>query len=58
MKKWNDVLIASTEGSQCSQVDLKTETKEVEGSEDCLYLNIYTPEVSARNLYLLIHLIM
>jgi para-nitrobenzyl esterase len=45
---WSGVLDASRPGNVCAQMDLRgTHT---EGSEDCLYLNIYTPSPAGARL--------
>ena len=36
--------MATKEGNKCIQKDLMT--RNLTGSEDCLYLNVYTPLVS------------
>lgn len=41
---WTGVRDAKQFGSKCVQFDLLTKT--VQGSEDCLYLNVYTPNVT------------
>lgn len=42
---WSGVLDALTEGSDCSQNHMIRHTPI--GSEDCLYLNVYTPQLNA-----------
>ncbi|CAG7821887.1 unnamed protein product [Allacma fusca] len=42
-KKWEGVRDAKNYGQRCIQRD--TNTKQVWGSEDCLFLNVFTPEV-------------
>ncbi|KAL7290040.1 hypothetical protein TKK_0015769 [Trichogramma kaykai] len=44
IKPWNGILKATKEGPNCIQKDF-VYTSEFTGSEDCLYLNVYTPEV-------------
>lgn len=46
--KWNDVLDATTQPDACIQKNLfmYDSLNEFVGSEDCLYLNVYTPKVS------------
>ncbi|KAK3912511.1 Juvenile hormone esterase, partial [Frankliniella fusca] len=43
-KPWSGVLEATTDPPACAQINLYSETKEVTGQEDCLYLNVYAPE--------------
>lgn len=43
---WEGVLNATKPGSRCIQSS--TESKEMVVSEDCLNLNIYTPQVRVR----------
>ncbi|XP_067007337.2 esterase FE4 [Anabrus simplex] len=43
MEPWSGVRDALREGNYCSQLDLQT--KQLGGSEDCLYLNIYSPQL-------------
>ncbi|KAK3919715.1 Venom carboxylesterase-6 [Frankliniella fusca] len=52
---WSDVRDAITEGSECMQQDQNT--GKMVGSEDCLYLNVYTPLRKEAKLpvYLFIH---
>lgn len=45
VKAWQGILKAQTEPPKCIQVDPFTRSKTVEGREDCLYLNVYAPEV-------------
>uniref|UniRef100_A0A4D5R9B5 Carboxylic ester hydrolase n=1 Tax=Scolopendra viridis TaxID=118503 RepID=A0A4D5R9B5_SCOVI len=40
---WNGVLDATEDGPSCTQLNFFT--KEYEGQEDCLYLNVYTPKL-------------
>ncbi|XP_058794277.1 juvenile hormone esterase-like [Phymastichus coffea] len=42
-ESWEDVLNATTEGSMCIQYNSTSST--VVGSEDCLYLNVFTPHI-------------
>ncbi|XP_045467881.1 venom carboxylesterase-6-like [Harmonia axyridis] len=39
---WEDVLPTKTDSPRCIQ----THSKEIVGQEDCLYLNVYTPQIS------------
>ena len=41
----NNVLLCTEERSECCQMDWRARNKKLIGSEDCLYLNVYTPEV-------------
>jgi para-nitrobenzyl esterase len=45
---WSGILDASRAGSACAQMRFRHPG--MEGSEDCLYLNIYTPEGAGRRL--------
>jgi para-nitrobenzyl esterase len=45
--KWTTTLDATRAGNECPQMNF---SGQVEGSEDCLYLNIYTPNPPAANL--------
>jgi len=40
---WNDILDATTNAEICTQRNIYVNQKEIVGSEDCLYLNVYTP---------------
>lgn len=42
---WDGVRDADKEGNMCTQWDLITGKTEPLGSEDCLYLNVHTPEI-------------
>lgn len=42
-KDWEGVKSATSFGSQCYQIDVITSL--MLGSEDCLYLNVFTPRV-------------
>jgi hypothetical protein len=46
-KPWQGILLAQKEPPMCTQRDPFTRAKKVEGQEDCLYLNVYTPHVSS-----------
>jgi len=48
MKPWPGVWNASSPGSKCIQYDHSSYL--IEGDEDCLYLNVYTPKVSDLNI--------
>lgn len=50
---WDGVYDAFYERSMCRQVDFVTNFIPI-GSEDCLHLNVYTPEVSTEYLTLVI----
>ncbi|XP_043476975.1 esterase FE4-like [Leptopilina heterotoma] len=45
--KWNGILSAHQEGNSCAQVDFQNN---INGKEDCLYLNVYTPYLDFNNL--------
>jgi carboxylesterase type B len=44
-KPWDEVLKAYNDAPMCIQRDPFRRDMEVDGSEDCLYLNVYAPEV-------------
>lgn len=46
VSKWHGTLRAQHEPPMCLQRNQFTRSKEIEGQEDCLYLNVYTPQVS------------
>lgn len=46
---WEGVKKATQHGPVCPQVDIFTEIL-IPGSEDCLYLNVYTPEINSETL--------
>lgn len=46
MESWENCLMAEEHGNQCIQYDLNA--NKVTGSEDCLFLNVYTPIVSVQ----------
>ncbi|XP_068617509.1 esterase B1-like [Battus philenor] len=48
-KPWNGVREAKKFGPKSYQVDVHIPTSPPIGSEDCLYLNIYTPEINPVN---------
>lgn len=43
--KWEDVLNTITDPPYCAQKNYLFANPKVEGSEDCLYLNVHTPQV-------------
>lgn len=45
VKHWQGVLSAQKEPPMCTQFDPFTRSTVVEGQEDCLYLNVYAPQV-------------
>ncbi|KAF2902810.1 hypothetical protein ILUMI_03375 [Ignelater luminosus] len=44
-KPWDGILDATKLHSVCPQINPVTENFEIIGNEDCLYLNVYTPQV-------------
>ena len=44
VKPWQGILLAQTEPPMCTQKDPFART-EIQGQEDCLYLNVYAPMV-------------
>ncbi|XP_063991352.1 uncharacterized protein LOC135169896 [Diachasmimorpha longicaudata] len=46
MSSWTGTRLADNDGSVCVQNDVLTHAQEYFGSENCLYLNVYTPKVS------------
>lgn len=46
-KMWPGILLAQTEPPMCTQANPFARSKKVVGQEDCLYLNVYAPEVLA-----------
>lgn len=47
VKPWDGVRSAKEFGSVCYQFDIVV-TKQVIGTEDCLYLNVYTPDIKPK----------
>lgn len=45
VKQWMGVLLAHREPPKCTQFDPFSRSTVVEGQEDCLYLNVYAPQV-------------
>lgn len=45
-KPWKEERLAVKDSEICIQRDPFRRDVEIEGSEDCLYLNVYTPHVS------------
>lgn len=43
-KPWKEVIKAEKDGSMCPQFDFNKNFT-IQGSEDCLYLNVFTPKV-------------
>lgn len=49
---WNTVIDATEDAPFCIQKNyLFNEHPPVEGKEDCLYLNVYTPKVRINNMF-------
>lgn len=48
VKPWQGLLVAQQEPPMCLQKDPFTRATKVEGQEDCLFLNVYAPQVSIR----------
>nr|QYA71947.1 carboxylesterase [Anoplophora glabripennis]QYA71999.1 carboxylesterase [Anoplophora glabripennis] len=46
VKPWNGILNATKIHAVCPQRDVYRRSKVIEGDEDCLYLNVYTPQAS------------
>ncbi|XP_014236579.1 esterase E4-like [Trichogramma pretiosum] len=46
VEPWQDIRDATTHGPMCAQVD--SQTQRLKGSEDCLYLNVYTRDLDGR----------
>lgn len=44
VQPWNDTLIAQSRPPHCLQFNPFIRSFDVEGQEDCLYLNVFTPE--------------
>ncbi|KAJ8984447.1 hypothetical protein NQ317_012511 [Molorchus minor] len=51
VSNWTDTLNATSEGSQCVQ-----DTNPVLGSEDCLFINVFTPNITAVNLTVMVYI--
>ena len=45
VKPWPGILLAQQEPPMCTQLNPFIRSRKVEGQEDCLYLNVYAPEV-------------
>lgn len=46
-KPWPGVLQATRPAAVCIQRDVYLHMKDITGSEDCLYANVYVPEVGS-----------
>lgn len=44
-KMWREILLAHKEPPMCTQANPFARSKTIRGQEDCLYLNVYAPEV-------------
>ncbi|KAI4500883.1 hypothetical protein M0802_004094 [Mischocyttarus mexicanus] len=49
MTAWNETRDASKDAEICTQRNIYTYQEEIVGSEDCLYLNVYTPRLPKTN---------
>lgn len=49
MTSWDGTLDARYDRSICTQRNIYTHQDEIVGTEDCLYLNVYTPRVPNTN---------
>ena len=45
-RPWSEVLLATREGQPCIQIEMLNAS--LLGSEDCLFLNVFTPHVMSR----------
>jgi carboxylesterase type B len=45
VKPWQGILMAQNEPPMCTQINPSSRSKTAEGQEDCLYVNVYAPEV-------------
>ncbi|KAM7249331.1 hypothetical protein ACFE04_026195 [Oxalis oulophora] len=43
LEKWDGILDATKDGTQCTQIDMADQ--QLKGSEDCLFINVYTPSL-------------
>lgn len=43
---WSGTLITQNQRSKCPQIDTFSGSTEVEGDEDCLYVNVYVPKTN------------
>lgn len=50
-KMWPEILLAHKEPPMCTQANPFARSKTVVGQEDCLYLNVYAPEVLIKKRY-------
>ncbi|KAL3282792.1 hypothetical protein HHI36_005958 [Cryptolaemus montrouzieri] len=47
--KWNHTFFATKDAPKCAQKNYLFGEQKVEGSEDCLYINVYTPLLEVQN---------
>lgn len=53
VKPWQGILKAQQEPPMCIQLDPFIHSRKVYGQEDCLYLNVYAPEVPITRILLM-----
>ncbi|PSN42539.1 Venom carboxylesterase-6 [Blattella germanica] len=49
LEKWEGVLDATKDIPECPQRNIFMQKFEISGEEDCLYINVYTPQIDKNN---------